>query len=559
MHVPLCLALALGCSRSVWAGVVPPSTTRPAEQERAPADTRHLFSRPDLAVPEAPAAHQLTLGSHPNPDVLNSPVRARVQAHQVQQQKQQQKEQQKKPKIQLSRRRRWWFGPRSTHNDDVHAPSPSIGDVVTNTVYSGVYPVVNVTWGNKAGAANAAGQTFVSYVDTGSADTFAVASTFRCVGMEGPSPGGEDRAGSATVTTTTTTTYSQADCNFGALYDLNQGNFTNLTARAFSISYFPEMESLQGSMGLAPITVGGLTVAQQQVALIEAARWTGDGVAAGLVGLSYPAMTSVEDRNTGLPATPYNPFFTSLAQQGIDGQDANASAVFTLAVDRVPRGTPSWKPAGMLALGGLVPSTYYEGHFTSVPIEPPAMLPKTSSFRAFYATTVQVVYGPPAYNMATSDMSPGPSALDSANLTSSPSFQAVMDSGTSANFVPTTAAAAINALFDPPAVFNKTLNYYVVDCDAKPPLVAYRIGAQAAAGTNSSASAGRLMPIDARDMIVRSLNGLPGYENVCFSSVADGGQPYGGELIIGSTWQRGYVVAYDQGRSMMHIAKRKPY
>ena len=440
------------------------------------ARTEHLFAAPGFAIAEAPLDQQLQLGSHPRPDVLSSPVRSR-------------------------------FG-------TAHRLAQRDGNTTTHTIFSGVYPVVNVTWGNKAGSAEP-GQPFISYIDTGSADTFAVSRDFVC--------GGGKR---------------QSECNFGRLYDTTTGNYTNITSQAFSVRYFPEMVSLDGSMVLAPIAVGTLAVPQQQVALVEAATWVGDGVASGLLGLAYPAVTSSRDRATGGPAPDYNPFFTSLVERGLP-------AVFTLAIDRVPRGTPYWADAGMLALGGLVPARYYEGRFTSVEIEAPQSQ-DDSSLRSFYATTVEVIYGSTsslAYLTNPTNLT-DPTA-DSPRTVSEP-FQIIVDSGTAANFVPTDAAMDINSLFDPPAVFNETLNYYTVDCDATAPYVAFRIGDAE-------------MPLDARDMIVRSLNGLPGYDEVCFSSIADGGDATEGMQIIGSTWQRSYVVAYDQGESMLHFAKRRDY
>jgi hypothetical protein len=38
------------------------------------------------------------------------------------------------------------------------------GNEVVNTLYSGVYPVVNVTWGGKKGLPE---QQFISFIDTG--------------------------------------------------------------------------------------------------------------------------------------------------------------------------------------------------------------------------------------------------------------------------------------------------------------------------------------------------------------------------------------------------------
>lgn len=42
-----------------------------------------------------------------------------------------------------------------------HGRKPPTGDAIVNTIFSGVYPVVNVTWG---GSVN---QSFISFIDTG--------------------------------------------------------------------------------------------------------------------------------------------------------------------------------------------------------------------------------------------------------------------------------------------------------------------------------------------------------------------------------------------------------
>ena len=113
--------------------------------------------------------------------------------------------------------------------------------------------------------------------------------------------------------------------------------------------------------------------------------------------------------------------------------------------------------------------------------------------------------------------------------------------------MPAAAAEEMNAQFTPDGLYNATLGYLTVDCDAKAPFAAFIIG-------------GKTMRMDPQDMIVRSLNGLPGYEDVCFSAFADGGGPPGVALfVVGEVWQRSYVVAYDQGRTMLHFAPRRLY
>lgn len=204
-------------------------------------------------------------------------------------------------------------------------------------------------------------------------------------------------------------------------------------------------------------------------------------------------------------------------------------AVFTLALDRVPRSTGPSACAGLLALGGLVPERYYIPPFTTVPIEETTAYPGPLSW---FTTTHELVYSVKGSH--------------GKKLKSGGRYQSIIDSGTAPNFIPSAAAKDLNAQFDPPAKYNDDLGYWVVHCNAKAPYAAYKIG-------------GKLFPMDPRDMIVRSLNGLPGYENTCFSAFADGGDPKTDVMIIGEVWQRSYVVVYDVGGTKLHIAPRRPY
>jgi hypothetical protein len=336
----------------------------------------------------------------------------------------------------------------------------------------------------------------------GSSDTWAVADNLKCANIKTMAP------------------QPQASCNFGPLYNRTLGKFTNITAQKFTINYYPEMQRLNGSMGYAPITLGGITVPNQQVALVDSAAWAGDTFSSGLLGLAYPSATSASSRTNANSRPKYDPLFTTMVKQGLV-----KDAVFTLSIDRVPRGTAPSSPAGVMAFGGLVPDKYYEAPFTSVPIEssPGSRQP------AYYATTHELLYG-----------------LANGTVVSGGKYQSIVDSGTAPNMIPTAAAANLNKQFVPPATYNSALRYWTVDCNAKAPYAAFKIG-------------DKVMPMDQRDMIVRSLNGLLGYENTCFSAFGDGGNPLQGSMIIGAVWQRSYVVSYDQGRKMMHFAARKPY
>jgi hypothetical protein len=246
-----------------------------------------LFTRRDISIAEAPAKGLIQLLQNPKPDHLRSPVRERIAAKQS-------------------------------------GKRVGTGNETVNTLFSGVYPTVNLTWGNKDGSP---GQQFISFIDTGSSDSWVVSSNLQCVDIETKVP------------------LSQDACGFGPLYDSSKGSFTNITDESFSISYFPEGEMLKGDMGYAPISLGGLTVPKQQVALVNYAAWVGDDYSSGLLGLGYPGITSGRNRTTGR-SVQYDPLFTTMVKEKVV-----SDGIFTLVIDRVPQGTSPLAPAGLMAVG----------------------------------------------------------------------------------------------------------------------------------------------------------------------------------------------------------------
>jgi hypothetical protein len=95
-----------------------------------------LFAHSSNSIAEAPATNLLELRSHPSPQNLIRSSRGH--------------------NSQLKDRKRSIGG---RHNGGRHT-----GDAIVNTIFSGVYPVVNVTWGSTKGGP---GQTFISFIDTG--------------------------------------------------------------------------------------------------------------------------------------------------------------------------------------------------------------------------------------------------------------------------------------------------------------------------------------------------------------------------------------------------------
>lgn len=89
----------------------------------------------------------------------------------------------------------------------------------------------------------------------------------------------------------------------------------------FNISFADE-EFLTGNVGFDDITVGGLTVPQQEFGVVTKAAWDGDGVTTGLMGLAFPGLTSVfngsdPDADAAANHAIYNPTFFTAVQKNL--------------------------------------------------------------------------------------------------------------------------------------------------------------------------------------------------------------------------------------------------
>lgn len=161
--------------------------------------------------------------------------------------------------------------------------------------------------------------------DTGSSDTWAVKSDFKC----------EDSAGIG---------YTQAGCHFGKPWidDFAHGEIPGMH---FFVRY-GSGDEVSGPMGHSDIACGGLSVSEQQVGLVNKTYWRGDNLTVGILGLAYPSITSAYygevGEETPFSRIPYTPFFTSAIAQG------TIDPVFSLALARNSSG-------GLLGWGGIPP------------------------------------------------------------------------------------------------------------------------------------------------------------------------------------------------------------
>ncbi|KAJ7232458.1 aspartic peptidase domain-containing protein [Mycena haematopus] len=304
------------------------------------------------------------------------------------------------------------------------------GTVPLDYTTSGDEYLVNITVGGKP---------FQVILDTGSSDLWVAHSGFSCLDLNG-------------------TVVSPETCNFGpAQFDPAVSPtfepFPNVT---FFVRY-GSGEFLSGPAGFDTVTVGGVSVAHQEIGVPNRNAFLGDGVSEGVLGLAFPGLTSVWNATNGtgsLPVTtqiPYNPFFfNAVAQKEVQ------KPYFSVSLDRPTLDND--RKVGLLALGGIAPVPVLDIAVT-VPLQRWArnaagvVVPSNAADAKFEWYSILV----DAYTF------PGSDALVTA------SNSTILDSGTTLNWVPSEVAAAFNAHFVPPATLDEDSRMYLVDCNATAP------------------------------------------------------------------------------------------
>ena len=334
-------------------------------------------------------------------------------------------------------------------------------------------------------------ETFNVVVDTGSSDTWLVQNGFQCTSY-GRNP----------------TALPEASCRFGPPYTISS-TFKQIQAENFNISYL-DHETLTGIVGTEQVTLGGITVQNQQVGIVNHAAWNGDNFTSGLVGLAFPNITSaysgsdptLDDDSTKVG---YNPLFTSMYTQGL------VAPVFSLAIQRGDQA------GGLLALGGL-PPVQHSPYFACTP---------------FQMTTLENVASPvyQYYSIAFD-------GLTYANHTEKVDYPALVDSGTTLIRLPPETAYAINKLFNPPAYIDGSLGEFVVNCASKPP----RFGISIANHT---------FYVNPKDLIIKNDDGT------CITGITEGG--YNQPTVLGDVFLKNVLAVFDVGASEMRFAAREFY
>ncbi|KAK7403450.1 hypothetical protein QQX98_010771 [Neonectria punicea] len=257
--------------------------------------------------------------------------------------------------------------------------------------------------------------------DTGSSDTWAARSGFRC----------EDAMGNR---------HAQAACAFGNPH-IREFRHGEVEGVHFFVSY-GSGEITSGPMGLSDISCGGLVVTEQQVGLANKTYWHGNNVTVGILGLAYPSITNAYYGPVGeeepWTAIPYTPFLTSAIAQG------KIDPVFSVAIMRN-------SSSGILTWGGLPPTLWNHESKASTGLIIANLVDKEETAWSYSFYTIipdGVVWG---------------------LTTDTTKYPYIVDTGTTMMHLPPPLAEAIAAAFEPRAMYLFQWGAYFVPCNAIAP------------------------------------------------------------------------------------------
>ncbi|KAF2102408.1 acid protease, partial [Rhizodiscina lignyota] len=331
-------------------------------------------------------------------------------------------------------------------------------------------------------------------VDTASSDTWVVTEGFDCRDANNKPQAYEN-------------------CKFGPAVHIE---LDEIKDEHFYISY-ESNEWLYGKLGYSDVTVAGVTVKRQEIALVEKGYWDGDGKSSGLIGLAYKSLTSAYDgadasNNDNMNDTiEYNPLFTNMKDQGL------VDPLFSLAIQR-------GESAGSFSIGGIPSQVNVKSGFVQTPIRvvDVASLNRTASQRSFYTIYPDgFKYNRHSYNAKDQDL------------------PFLVDSGTSVTYLPTKIAEDVLGMYDPPAHFRKDMGTWVVACNATPPSFAVTIGDED-------------FFFDPADMILQEI--ADRQENLCNTGVDDGQM---GPYVLGVTFLQNVVAVFDVDKAQMKFAEHE--
>ena len=361
------------------------------------------------------------------------------------------------------------------------------------------------------------GQNFSLLVDSGSSDLYVMESNFTCINK------------------TTNMELLAEECN----YDLNRtysisDTYQQIPNQVFGIEYGAGIAS--GVMAFEEVTVAGVTVPKQRVAIANKSTPMGDGVSSGLIGLGYPSITSAHPANTTDNSTywfhrlPYKPVLYTMWEQGLIKEPYFSHV---LARTQLNDSGPSF--GGYLSLGEL-PPVKHDNNWAVAPVQIMDDIPLNyTSYkrtRSYRATTLTATLGETS------------SSMPRGNFSTGATFQAFFDSGNPLSYLPSQIAEALNKAFSPPGEYSSKLQAYVVSCNAKAP------------DSFSLTLDGQVFTHDVADLIYQTGEGD---EAVCISAIGNSDEIrilQGLQLnVIGVPFLKSVVSVFDFGKNEMRFAR----
>jgi hypothetical protein len=343
-------------------------------------------------------------------------------------------------------------------------------------------------------------QEFLAAIDTGSSDTWIAGTGYKCNNPK-----------------------AIGDCLFGPTY--NKTPSFSSTSNPFWTQYGGE--SAEGMMGTETVTIGNVSVKNQEVAIVNKATWRGDGSSSGLIGLGFPSNSATQLIPKPGPIT-YSPIFTSMHRQGL------IAPYFSLALNRVNEGP------GSISFGALPSAPIrYSPTFVKAPLQ--------NAFASYEAGSKQKCGAAPSQktpckeiDFRTYSIPIEGFSIPSQTSLANKKMNVLIDSGTPTMNLPKDIAKAFNSGWTPPAK-NDRAQGWLVECNAKPPKFGVKIN-------------GTVFEVDPKDLILPSEKGEPGAW--CTSGVQEGLQWQQGGL-LGATFLKSVVAVFDVGpNAEMRFAAR---
>lgn len=352
-------------------------------------------------------------------------------------------------------------------------------------------------------------QSLRAVLDTGSSNTFVLTTNTNCTELDTLQP------------------VPVADCGYAGPRYVDEGTFEVIPDMNFNDTY-GFGGAAYGPLAYTSIELGGLVIPKQEFSPLTYASFGGypQGNVSGLLGLAYPSRTraypgtdplkdvmcTTDSNPENCGPIPYSPLLTTIFNTSL------SRPIFALALSR------SRVEGGIMTIGGIPELTDNKVNITGGPVAKVAIEPfGNATTLSWYVITVDGL----AYSNVSMAAGHG---------------QYIVDSGTGPNVVPPAQAEAINALFSPPAMLNKTTGNYQVACDAQPPEVGVSIG-------------GQVFYHNGEDLVMSPSAGT-GY---CLSGIQAAHSSGAEMLFLGATFLKSVLAIFDVGGTAMTYASRPFY